>query len=72
MTASIGISSGMSRNEMLPDAYCPKCEVAWLRGSSLVCWLCGGEPAKPPVAVTEEEKADLLVTRLKQGLAGKR
>jgi hypothetical protein len=51
--------------EVLPDVWCPTCEVEWASDALLVCWLCGAVGETYVGRNTLEEQAD---ARIRQAL----
>ena len=51
--------------EVLPDVWCPTCEVEWVNDALPGCWLCGAVGERYAGRNTLEEQAD---ARIRQAL----
>ena len=47
--------------EVLPDVWCPKCEVEWVDDALPGCWLCGAVGERYAGRNTIEEQADARI-----------
>ena len=52
--------------EVLPDIWCPTCEVAWASDALDSCWICGSVGERRRDGNTIEERAD---ARIRDALA---
>lgn len=49
---------------ILPDRFCVRCDVMWVREAGHHCWVCGSVGSAPAAPQTTEERADLAVNTL--------